>query len=183
MGAIVVAQDQIIGRAHNRRETDSDPTAHAEILALRAAASALGTWRLSDATLDVTLEPCPMCAGALIAAPAARLAFGATDPKAGACRVPLQPLRRSAPEPRAARDGRGAGGAVRQPAVRLLRATPGRLRSLGSKERGIVDTSSFAPGRILHGDRLARIEGSPGQSASFWLFALWWLLGAAGTPR
>jgi tRNA(adenine34) deaminase len=85
VGAIVVAQDQIIGRAHNRRETDSDPTAHAEILALRAAASALGTWRLSDATLYVTLEPCPMCAGALVAARVARLVFGATDPKAGAC--------------------------------------------------------------------------------------------------
>jgi tRNA(adenine34) deaminase len=85
VGAIVVAQDQIIGRAHNRRETDSDPTAHAEILALRAAASALGTWRLSEATLYVTLEPCPMCAGALVAARVARLVFGATDPKAGAC--------------------------------------------------------------------------------------------------
>ena len=85
VGAIVVARDQIIGRAHNRRETDSDPTAHAEILALRAAASALGTWRLSDATLYVTLEPCPMCAGALVAARVARLVFGATDPKAGAC--------------------------------------------------------------------------------------------------
>ena len=85
VGAIVVAQGQIIGRGHNRRETDCDPTAHAEILALRAAASALGTWRLSDATLYVTLEPCPMCAGALVAARVARLVFGATDPKAGAC--------------------------------------------------------------------------------------------------
>jgi tRNA(adenine34) deaminase len=85
VGAIVVADGRIIGRGHNRREIDSDPTAHAEILALRAAASALGTWRLSGATLYVTLEPCPMCAGALVAARAARLVFGATDPNAGAC--------------------------------------------------------------------------------------------------
>ncbi|HEX9549389.1 MAG TPA: tRNA adenosine(34) deaminase TadA [Acidimicrobiales bacterium] len=85
VGAIVVAGDQVMSRAHNQRERLSDPTAHAEVLALRAAASRLGTWRLSTVTLYVTLEPCPMCAGALLAARVSRLVFGASDPKAGAC--------------------------------------------------------------------------------------------------
>jgi tRNA(adenine34) deaminase len=85
VGAVAVSQGRIIGRAHNQRETESDPTAHAEILALRAAAATLGTWRLSGVTLYVTLEPCPMCAGALVAGRLARVVFGATDPKAGAC--------------------------------------------------------------------------------------------------
>jgi tRNA(adenine34) deaminase len=85
VGAVAVSQGRVISRAHNQRETDSDPTAHAEILALRRAAGAAGTWRLSDVTLYVTLEPCPMCAGALVAARVSRLVFGAPDPKAGAC--------------------------------------------------------------------------------------------------
>ncbi len=85
VGAVVVAAGSVVGRAANRRETDQDPTAHAEILALREAAGALGTWRLSDTTLYVTLEPCPMCAGALVSARVGRLVFGAPDPKAGAC--------------------------------------------------------------------------------------------------
>ncbi|MGH9282292.1 MAG: nucleoside deaminase, partial [Acidimicrobiales bacterium] len=70
---------------HNERERRADPVAHAELLALQDAAAALGTWRLEDLTLVVTLEPCPMCAGALVAARVARLVFGAADPKAGAC--------------------------------------------------------------------------------------------------
>jgi tRNA(adenine34) deaminase len=85
VGAVVVAGGRIVGRGANRREADGDPTAHAEIIALREAAAALGTWRLSDAALYVTLEPCPMCAGALVAARLGRLVFGAPDPKAGAC--------------------------------------------------------------------------------------------------
>jgi tRNA(adenine34) deaminase len=85
VGAVALSQGRIVSQAHNQRETDADPTAHAEILALRAAATALGTWRLSDLTLVVTLEPCPMCAGALVAARVSRLVFGAADPKAGAC--------------------------------------------------------------------------------------------------
>ncbi|MEY3020630.1 MAG: hypothetical protein RLZZ272_1614, partial [Actinomycetota bacterium] len=75
---------EVIARAHNRREVDADPTAHAEVLALRAAAAALGTWRLSGCELVVTLEPCTMCAGALVLARIDRLVFGADDPKAGA---------------------------------------------------------------------------------------------------
>jgi tRNA(adenine34) deaminase len=73
-----------LSRAHNAREELADPTAHAEILALRRAASACGSWRLSGCTLVVTLEPCTMCAGALVQARAARLVYGAADPKAGA---------------------------------------------------------------------------------------------------
>lgn len=85
IGAVVLGNDgTVVARRHNERELRNDPTAHAEVLALRDAASALGTWRLSEATLVVTLEPCPMCAGALWAARLGRLVFGATDPKAGA---------------------------------------------------------------------------------------------------
>ena len=85
VGAVVVAGDRVVGTAGNERETAGDPTAHAEILALRRAAAALGSWRLSGATVYVTLEPCPMCAGALVAARVSRLVFGAADPKAGSC--------------------------------------------------------------------------------------------------
>ncbi|RIK10916.1 MAG: tRNA-specific adenosine deaminase [Acidobacteria bacterium] len=84
IGCAISAGDAVIARAHNRRETDQDPTAHAEILALRAAAEKLGNWRLEGVTVASTLEPCPMCAGALVASRAGRLIFGAYDPKAGA---------------------------------------------------------------------------------------------------
>ncbi len=86
VGAVVVDEDgRLLGRGSNARERDADPTAHAEILALREAARELGSWRLAGATLVVTLEPCPMCAGALVAARVRRVVFGAADPKAGAC--------------------------------------------------------------------------------------------------
>jgi tRNA(adenine34) deaminase len=85
VGAAVVVDGKVVASGGNRREATGDPTAHAEIIALREAATALGRWRLSDATLYVTLEPCPMCAGALVAARVARLVFGCADPKAGAC--------------------------------------------------------------------------------------------------
>ena len=84
VGCVVVVGDVIVGEAYNRRELDDDPTAHAEILALRRAAAHLGRWRLHDATLYVTLEPCSMCAGALVNARVKRLVYGAADPKAGA---------------------------------------------------------------------------------------------------
>jgi tRNA(adenine34) deaminase len=83
IGAIVAREDQVLGRAGNERERRGDPTAHAEILALRRAAEAVGTWRLSGCTLVVTLEPCAMCAGAAILARLDRVVFGARDPKAG----------------------------------------------------------------------------------------------------
>jgi tRNA(adenine34) deaminase len=83
VGAVVYRGEQVVAEAHNRREADRDPTAHAEVLALRAAAAALGSWRLEGCTLAVTLEPCPMCAGALVNARVPRLIYGAADPKMG----------------------------------------------------------------------------------------------------
>lgn len=84
VGAVVVVDGEVVARRHNEREVAADPTAHAEILALRDAAAALGRWRLDDATLVVTLEPCAMCAGAAVSARLGRLVFGAPDLKAGA---------------------------------------------------------------------------------------------------
>lgn len=84
VGAIVVREGEVIASAHNRRETDQDPTAHAELLALRQAAAAIGSWRLDGCTLYVTLEPCAMCAGAIVLARLPALVYGAPDPKAGA---------------------------------------------------------------------------------------------------
>ena len=85
IGAVVVRGGEVIAAGHNERELRQDPTAHAEILALREAAQALGSWRVLDATLYVTLEPCAMCAGAIVLARVPRVVFGASDPKAGAC--------------------------------------------------------------------------------------------------
>ena len=86
VGAVVVsAGGGILARGHNAREADNDPTAHAEIIALRAAAGKLGTWRLTGAHLYVTLEPCAMCAGAIVLSRIQGVVYGATDPKAGAC--------------------------------------------------------------------------------------------------
>lgn len=85
VGAVVVVDGEVVASRHNEREHLADPTAHAEILALRDAAARLGSWRLQGASVVVTLEPCPMCAGALLAARVGRLVFGAADPKAGAC--------------------------------------------------------------------------------------------------
>lgn len=85
VGAIVIASDgTVLGSGCNRREADGDPTAHAELVAMRAAAARVGEWRLEDCTLVVTLEPCTMCAGAIVNARVGRLVYGADDPKAGA---------------------------------------------------------------------------------------------------
>jgi tRNA(adenine34) deaminase len=84
IGALVVCDGAIVSRAHNTREADNDPTAHAELIAIREASQRLGRWRLSDCTVYVTLEPCPMCAGAMHQARIERLVYGAPDPKAGA---------------------------------------------------------------------------------------------------
>lgn len=85
VGAVVIRQDEVIGRAHNLTRQTGDPTAHAEMLALRDAVAYSGCWRLKGCTLYVTLEPCAMCAGALVLARVPRLVFGAGDAKAGAC--------------------------------------------------------------------------------------------------
>jgi tRNA(adenine34) deaminase len=84
IGAVVVRAGEVIAAGRNERELRQDPTAHAEILALREAATALGSWRVLEATLYVTLEPCAMCAGAIVLARVPRVAYGASDPKAGA---------------------------------------------------------------------------------------------------
>jgi len=84
IGAVAVVDGTVVGSAHNERELRSDPTAHAEVLALRAAAQHLGRWRLQDVTVYSTIEPCPMCAGALVAARVFRVVYGAPDEKAGA---------------------------------------------------------------------------------------------------
>lgn len=85
IAALIVHDGLVLAQAHNYRELWQDPTAHAEVIAIRAAATALGTWRLTGTTLYVTLEPCAMCIGAIILARVSRLVFGAWDPKAGAC--------------------------------------------------------------------------------------------------
>src|SRR3954464_2633022 len=92
IGCVIVHEptNRIIGRGYNRRETDEDPTAHAEVVAMRQAGQALGHWRLLDCTLLVTLEPCPMCAGAIVNARIPRLVYGCPDPKAGAVRTLFQ---------------------------------------------------------------------------------------------
>ncbi|TMV47110.1 tRNA adenosine(34) deaminase TadA [Paenibacillus mesophilus] len=83
IGAVIVKDGQIIARGHNLRETSLDPTAHAEMIAIREASAALGAWRLLDCTLYVTLEPCPMCAGAIVQSRIKTVVYGTPDPKAG----------------------------------------------------------------------------------------------------
>jgi len=85
IGAVLVLDGQVLAQVHNFREVWQDPTAHAEVVAIREAATRLGTWRLTGTTLYVTVEPCSMCAGAIIQSRVSRLVFGARDPKAGAC--------------------------------------------------------------------------------------------------
>jgi len=92
VGAVVYRGEQVIAEAHNQREEADDPAGHAELLALRAAAKLLGSWRLDGCTLAVTLEPCPMCAGAMLNARLPRLVYGATDPKMGAVHTLYQLL-------------------------------------------------------------------------------------------
>ena len=92
VGAVVIHEGKVVGRGFNRNITDSDPTAHAEVVALREAGAAIGNHRLGDCDLFVTIEPCPMCAGALVHARIRRLVYGADDPKAGAVHSAMQVL-------------------------------------------------------------------------------------------
>jgi len=95
VGAVIIHEDKIIAKAHNQRELLRDPTAHAEMIAITQAASHLGSWRLDGATMYVTLEPCAMCAGAMVLARIPRLVFGAWDPKAGAAGSVMDIVRNS----------------------------------------------------------------------------------------
>jgi len=130
VGAIVVDDDgNEVARGHNRREADADPVAHAEIVAIRRAAEAVGTWRLEGCTLFVTLEPCAMCAGALVNARVARLVYGTRDPKAGA----VETLFRIADDPRLNHRVVVSGGVLADDAAALLTGFFGELRARGEK--------------------------------------------------
>jgi tRNA(adenine34) deaminase len=118
VGAIVVCGRTVVGRGGNRKEATQDPTAHAEILALRQAAAHLGRWRLSGCSVYVTLEPCPMCVGAMLSARVDRLVFGCADPKAGVAVT----LLRLADDPRFNHRMEVAGGVGAEEAAQLLRA-------------------------------------------------------------
>lgn len=129
VGALVVYRDRVIGRGYNQREKLQDPTAHAEMLALTAAAEHIGHWRLEDCTLYVTLEPCPMCAGALVQARVSRLVYGASDGKAGACGSLYQITQ----DPRLNHQVQTVAGVMAQPCAQLLASFFRRRRELGEK--------------------------------------------------
>jgi tRNA(adenine34) deaminase len=116
IGALVVRGGEVVAAAHNERELRQDPTAHAELIALREAARAGGSWRVLDAVLYVTLEPCAMCAGAIVLARVPRVLFGASDTKAGACGSVLDVLG----EPRLNHRPEVAGGLLREECGALL---------------------------------------------------------------
>jgi tRNA(adenine34) deaminase len=118
IGALVVRDGEVIGSGHNEREVRADPTAHAEMIALREAARAIGSWRVLDAVLYVTLEPCAMCAGAIVLARVPRVVFAATDPKAGAAGSVFDILA----EPRLNHRPQVAGGLLAEESSDLLRA-------------------------------------------------------------
>jgi tRNA(adenine34) deaminase len=118
IGAVLVRDGELVAAAHNERELRQDPTAHAEIVALREAARAAGSWRLLDTAVYVTLEPCAMCAGALVLARVARVVYGASDPKAGACGSVLDVLG----EPRLNHRPEVAGGLLADECGELLSA-------------------------------------------------------------
>jgi tRNA(adenine34) deaminase len=129
VGAVVVHENRVIGRGYNQREKLRDPTAHAEMIALTAAAEHLHQWRLEGCTVYVTLEPCAMCAGALVLARVQRLVFGASDPKAGACGS----LYEITQDPRLNHRVETVAGVLAAPAAELLRDFFRHRRSLGEK--------------------------------------------------
>jgi tRNA(adenine34) deaminase len=116
VGAVVVVDGEVIGAGHNERERRQDPTAHAEVIALRAAAEHLGVWRILDSTLYVTLEPCAMCAGAIVLSRIGRVVYGTADPKAGAAGSVMDVLA----EPRFNHRPAVVGGLLREECAALL---------------------------------------------------------------
>jgi tRNA(adenine34) deaminase len=127
VGAIVVQHGAVVGVGENRRERDADPTGHAEIVALRDACRSAGRWRIDGATLYVTLEPCPMCAGAIVNARVARLVYAADDPKAGA----VTSLYQLCNDPRLNHRVALCTGVLAEPAAALLRGFFQRARERG----------------------------------------------------
>ena len=129
VGAVIVHEERAIALAHNQREMLRDPTAHAEMIAITQAAEALGSWRLLDCTLYVTLEPCPMCAGAIVQARLPRVVYGATDPKAGACQTLYQILT----DPRLNHQSTVLGGVLAEDCRSILQEFFAQQRALGKK--------------------------------------------------
>jgi tRNA(adenine34) deaminase len=132
VGAVVVVGQDLVGAAGNLRESQVDPTAHAEILAIRQAARLLGSWRLSSASLYVTQEPCPMCAGAIVNARVSRLVFGCANPKAGA----VQTLYTLLSDPRLNHQVQTLGGVLAGPCAELLRGFFENMRA--DAQRGLA---------------------------------------------
>jgi tRNA(adenine34) deaminase len=129
VGALVVQGGRVIGRGYNQREQLADPTAHAEMIALTAAADYIGDWRLAGCTLYVTLEPCVMCAGAMVLARLKRVVYAATDAKAGAC----ESLFTLTQDPRLNHQIETVRGVLAEPAAELLREFFRRRREMGEK--------------------------------------------------
>ena len=131
VGAVIVSLDRgaVVARAHNQREQLNDPTAHAEMIALTQAAAALGSWRLERCLLYVTLEPCPMCAGAIVQARLPVVVYGCTDPKAGACHT----LYRITDDPRLNHRCQVVGGVMAERCAGALSSFFARKRALGKK--------------------------------------------------
>ena len=129
IGAIITWQDQVLASAHNQRETLRDPTAHAEMIAITQAAESLGSWRLEGCTLYVTLEPCPMCAGAILQARIPTVVYGAADPKAGAVRTLYQLLA----DPRLNHRSEVVPGVLAEPCGAILTRFFQQQRALGKK--------------------------------------------------
>lgn len=129
IGAVIVHGDRVIAAAHNQREALNDPTAHAEMIAMTQAAEALGSWRLLDCTLYVTLEPCPMCAGAIVQARIPTVIYGTTDAKAGACHT----LYQITSDPRLNHQATALGGVLVQECRGILQEFFAQQRALGKK--------------------------------------------------
>lgn len=129
VGAVIVYENRIIGEGYNQRETLNDPTAHAEMIAITQAAESLGLWRLLDCTLYVTLEPCPMCAGAIVQARIPTVIYGTTDPKGGACHT----LYQITEDDRLNHRCTVLGGVLKDESQSLLREFFAKQRSLGKK--------------------------------------------------
>jgi tRNA(adenine34) deaminase len=129
VGAVVVHDDRVIGEGYNQRESLNDPTAHAEMIAITQAAESLGSWRLLDCTLYVTLEPCPMCAGAIVQARLPIVIYGTTDPKAGGCHT----LYRITDDARLNHRATVIGGVLKNECRHLLQDFFRQQRALGKK--------------------------------------------------
>ncbi len=162
IGAAILRDGEPLAGAGNERELRGDPTAHAEILAIRAAAEALGGWRLPGTVLYVTLEPCAMCAGAIVLARIPTVVFGAPDPKAGAAGSVLDVLAEPALNHRPEVIARSPRSRVRRPAPRLLRCPPpAALKIPPSPAAGASSARTQGAWRALHASDRGRRDGPP----------------------